>query len=814
MSWLPDLSERRQRQVLGVLLVAFAGLAAASLATYRAPVEGARPWAEANACGPLGAGMAHGLIQLFGRLAAWGVPVLALAFGWNRLSEAPAKPLAIRSAVLALVALELLALVGLAGPASAPWVGAAGRGLAESLGSFAGTVGGGILLVAALLVTLLVASQLGFTRLALALGLARGWLDDLWSRRSAGAPAPKAEAPRGKSALTVAKPAPRPAAAERGGERAPERAPAPVAPRINVPAAALPSAAEAARERRVAVRGAGAAGRDDAAARPARAEAGPEGERRESPPARPGREAGAAVPGPAAVPGLPGATTGAGAAAAGAATALAGTVTSVPYTGAYPPLEMLEIPRETVIRVDESGLQAEAQLLATKLADFGIRGSVTEVNPGPVITTFEFEPAPGIKVSQITNREDDLALALRASRIRILAPIPGKPAVGVEIPNRNPRKVYLREVLSSEGYVRQTGALKFALGVDVNGRPVGADLTRMPHLLVAGATGSGKSVYLNVLIASLLFNQGPDALRFLMIDPKMIELTGYNGIPHLLMPVVTDAKRAAKALRWAVAEMERRYRVLAACGARNIEGLNEKASGAKPFLGPQGEPLEKLPYIVILVDELADLMLTMPVEMEEPIGRLAQMARAVGLHLVLATQRPSVDVLTGVIKANFPSRIAFQVSSKTDSRTILDMNGAECLLGMGDMLYLPAGRAEPLRVHAPFVSDGEMGKVADFWRAHAPAAAAAAGGLEEALERASGGDEEDDDELVGEAVRLVVLHQQGSTSLLQRRLKVGYSRASRLMDRLENLGVVGPFMGSKARDVLVDESYLEEHNLR
>jgi S-DNA-T family DNA segregation ATPase FtsK/SpoIIIE len=300
-----------------------------------------------------------------------------------------------------------------------------------------------------------------------------------------------------------------------------------------------------------------------------------------------------------------------------------------------------------------------------------------------------------------------------------------------------------------------------------------------------------------------------------MIDPKMIELTSYNGIPHLLMPVVTEAKKAAKSLRWSVGEMERRYRLLATCGARNIEGFNEKVASPRPPAGQDGEPLVKLPYIVILVDELADLMLTMPVEMEEPIGRLAQKARAVGIHLVLATQRPSVDVLTGVIKANFPSRMAFQVASKTDSRTILDMNGAENLLGMGDMLYLPAGKAEPLRVHAPYVAEGEVGHVVDFWRERAPAETKGPSALEEALDRvAESGDDEDDDELVPEAVRLVVLHQQGSTSLLQRRLKVGYSRASRLMDKLESMGVVGPFMGSKAREVLVDETYLEEHHLR
>ena len=383
----------------------------------------------------------------------------------------------------------------------------------------------------------------------------------------------------------------------------------------------------------------------------------------------------------------------------------------------------------------------------------------------------------------------------------------------MEIPNRKARTVYFREVLGSDSYQRTKGNLRIALGVDVNGNPRGADLTTMPHLLVAGATGAGKSVYLNVLITSLLFEKGPDQLRLLMIDPKMIELAAYNGIPHLLMPVITDPKKSARSLRWAVGEMERRYKMLAKCGARNIDSFNKKVEGPSPPADDDGKAFEPLPFIVVVVDELADLMLTVANEIEEPIGRLAQMARAVGIHLVLATQRPSVDVLTGVIKANFPSRIAFQVSSKTDSRTILDMNGAENLLGRGDMLYLPGGQPQPLRVHGPFLDEADTARVVDFWRERAPEDSGP-GPVEEAVERSVDTDDEDEDELVPEAVRLVVLHQQGSTSLLQRRLKVGYSRASRLMDRLEALGIVGPFMGSKARDVLVDESYLEEHSLQ
>ena len=438
-----------------------------------------------------------------------------------------------------------------------------------------------------------------------------------------------------------------------------------------------------------------------------------------------------------------------------------------------------------------------------------------------MVTTFEFEPAPGVKVSQIVSREDDLAMALRAQRIRILAPIPGKAAVGVEIPNRRRRTVYLREVLSSSQCETSTAALKVPLGVDVVGQPFVADLTKMPHLLVAGATGSGKSVCLNAIITGLLFQHGPETLQFVMVDPKMLELSLYNGIPHLVFPVMTEAKKASRALRWAVGEMEKRYKLMAKCGARNIAGYNEKvAAGQVPGEFDERRdkeiPPQQLPYLVVVVDELADLMLTAPQEIEEPVARLAQMARAVGIHLLLATQRPSVDVITGVIKANFPSRMAFQVASKTDSRTVLDMNGAENLLGNGDMLFMPAGKPEPYRIHGAYVSEEETARVVEFWKAKAvPGAPGADGDRRERRgwsprARTTRG-ASFDDELIREAARLVVSHQQGSTSLLQRRLKVGYSRAGRLMDQLEQLGVVGPFQGSKARDVLVDERWLEDN---
>ncbi|MBI3538886.1 MAG: DNA translocase FtsK, partial [Candidatus Eisenbacteria bacterium] len=490
---------------------------------------------------------------------------------------------------------------------------------------------------------------------------------------------------------------------------------------------------------------------------------------------------------------------------------------------ALPPLHLLGLAAQQEDLMSTADLNAEAELLVAKLADFGIVGRVTEIHPGPVVTTFEFEPAAGVKVNQIVSREDDLALALRAQRIRILAPIPGKGAVGVEIPNRRRRMVYLREVLSSGAYETSDAALKVPLGVDVVGQPFVADLTKMPHVLVAGATGSGKSVCLNAIITGLLFQHEPRTLQMVLIDPKMLELSAYNGIPHLVMPVVTEAKRASRALRWGVSEMEKRYKLMATCGARNIAAYNDKVAAGLVPSGPSGpdgrpaEPPERLSYVVIVIDELADLMLTVPAEIEEPIARLAQMARAVGIHLVLATQRPSVDVITGVIKANFPSRIAFQVASKIDSRTVLDMNGAENLLGHGDMLFTPAGKPEPYRVHGAYVSEEETQKVVEFWRAKAtPGAApplATDASVVEREEESEGGDAEYDDALINEAASLVVRHQQGSTSLLQRRLKVGYSRAGRLMDQLESLGVVGPFQGSKARDVLVDERWLEERGL-
>ncbi len=465
-----------------------------------------------------------------------------------------------------------------------------------------------------------------------------------------------------------------------------------------------------------------------------------------------------------------------------------------------PDAALLEDLEGTHTAIDREEILETSKLLTRTLLDFGVQGRVGEVHPGPVVTRYEFEPGTGVRVSQIVSRVDDLALALRASRIRLVAPIPGKAAVGVEVPNRRPALISLKEILDSEEFRGQDGSLVLALGREISGAPVFARLDQMPHLLVAGTTGSGKSVCLNGLLLSLLFRRTPEELRLLLIDPKRIELTPYDGIPSLLCPVVTEPKHATRMLEWLCGEMDRRYRLFRQVGSRNIDAYLRRGPKA-------GEEKEPLPYIVVVVDELADLILTQGIEIEGPISRLAHMARAVGIHMILATQRPSVDVLTGVIKANFPARIAFQVASRIDSRTILDAGGAEFLLGRGDMLFVPPGKGEAIRVHGAYCSEGDGERVAAFLREQ-PAAPSLVMIDEE--EGSDGVDPARGDEMFADALRLVVREHQASVSFLQRRLKVGYARAARLMDLLEAAGVVSPYDGSKARDVMVDEKFLEE----
>ncbi len=492
-----------------------------------------------------------------------------------------------------------------------------------------------------------------------------------------------------------------------------------------------------------------------------------------------------------------------------------------PADGDLPPLALLDKPEALHNTVSEATLQAISRQVELKLQDFGVEVQVVAVHPGPVITRYELQPAPGVKVSQISNLAKDLARALSAISVRIVDVIPGKSVIGLEIPNEQREIVRLSEILQSQAYEKTSSPIPLALGKDISGHPVVVDLVKMPHLLIAGTTGSGKSVAINAMILSMLYSASPKDMRMIMIDPKMLELSIYEGIPHLLAPVVTDMKEAANALRWCVGEMERRYRLMAFLGVRNINNYNRKIKAAaddgnpiadpfaKPVEGEEPPLLQEMPYIVVVVDELADMMMIVGKKVEQLIARLAQKARASGIHLVLATQRPSVDVITGLIKANIPTRIAFQVSSKVDSRTILDQMGAEQLLGHGDMLYLPPGTSVPTRVHGAFVDDHEVHKVVDHLKQ-----VGEPDYLEQILEGgesddsafpgegANGGEGGESDALYDQAVRIVTETRRASISGVQRRLKIGYNRAARLIEEMERTGIVGPMESNGSREVL------------
>jgi S-DNA-T family DNA segregation ATPase FtsK/SpoIIIE len=515
------------------------------------------------------------------------------------------------------------------------------------------------------------------------------------------------------------------------------------------------------------------------------------------------------------------------------------------------PSELLDDPSGPLSRLTEEELKAQSEILTRALKSFAIDGRVTEVRPGPVVTMYEYEPAPGTKVARIVNLADDLALALKAISLRIVAPLPGKSVVGIEVPNPYRETVSFKEIVTSDAFVRARSKLTLGLGKDIFGTPVSTDLKTMPHLLVAGATGAGKSVSLNTMLLSLLFNARPDEVKLLLIDPKMLEFQSYEGIPHLLRPVITDPKSAARGLGWVVQEMERRYKLLAEAGVRNIDAYNRKvahaqgvlsdpSTGDKPqqpelpiqFLseeerlsagetiedgtvslpGPSAPPTppEPLPYIVVMIDELADLMMVAPKDVEDKIARLAQMARASGIHLILATQRPSVDVLTGLIKANFPARIAFQVSSKTDSRTILDANGAEALLGRGDMLYLASGTGRLMRLHGSFVSDDDVRRVVESVKKQtSPSYSHEL----RSLKQEEAEEEQARDEVYEQAKDLVLSTGQASASLIQRRLRVGYPRAARMIEQMEAEGIVGAAGRDGRREVLGRRGPVEEEQV-
>ena len=482
----------------------------------------------------------------------------------------------------------------------------------------------------------------------------------------------------------------------------------------------------------------------------------------------------------------------------------------VAEAGGYclPPLELLDLPKATDPASYQADIMEQCSVLEQTLRDFKVRASVINVTRGPSVTRFELEPAPGVKVSSVVNLADDIALRLAAPGVRIEAPIPGKSAIGIEAPNTKNDTVCFREVVDDEAVRNEPSKLCIGLGKDISGNIISADLSKMPHLLVAGSTGSGKSVCINTIIAGILYKARPEEVKLILVDPKVVELSNYNGIPHLLTPVVTEPKKAASALHWAVAEMERRYKAFADNHVREIKSYNAQA-------------VEKMPYIVIIIDELSDLMMVAKVDVEDAILRLAQKARAAGIHLILATQRPSVDVITGIVKANIPSRIAFAVSSQTDSRTILDMGGAEKLLGKGDMLFYPIGMNKPVRVQGAFVTDAELNKIVDFivgqsipvdYSEEVTAQKLECDEKDKNNEKA-GASAPAEDELFEDALRLVLDMGQASSSMLQRRFGIGYNRAARLVDTMEELGIVGQYAGSKPREVIISRQEAEERFL-
>ena len=478
-----------------------------------------------------------------------------------------------------------------------------------------------------------------------------------------------------------------------------------------------------------------------------------------------------------------------------------------------PPLSILDNPSQKVTKANKEALKDNSKVLENKLADFGVQGKVVEVHPGPVITRYEFEPASGVRISKILGLADDLALALKAMGVRILAPVPGKAVVGIEIPNAVRETVYFKEIVGREEFLNSESKLTLALGKDIAGKPIITDLSKMPHLLIAGSTGSGKSVLINAMICSILYKATPSEVKLLLIDPKRLELSFYEDIPQLLHPVVTDPKKASLALRWVVGEMERRYQELADKGTRDIIGYNQRIDAELKTVRSQNnnkgegdeisDDYEKLPYILVVIDELADLMMVSSREVETSIARLAQMARAAGIHLLVATQRPSVDVLTGTIKVNFSARISFQVSSKIDSRTILDTIGAERLLGRGDMLFLAPETSKLLRVHGTYLSESEIKRITDFLRDQGSPKYdhSVLGTRDESVVDK----DEDYDERYDDAVALVAQTRMASISMIQRRLRIGYNRAARIIERMEREGVVGPSDGVKPREVLVKQ---------
>jgi len=741
----PKVAARWLREAQGVVALGLAAYLAVALLSY----DPALRWVDQEArVGVVGLWLGWALFTLVG-YASYIVPIVFMVWAFAAFT----RPLAIGTLSIGIGAgLGLLAVTGLlahlSGPTRGVWLhrgGWLGWAVAGALRRTLGDVGGMVLLLTLLAVAGLCITQASYAGLSRAIAARLVGLVRRERPSSRAAAAPMASAAVAPPARTIAEPRP-----------------APPAPAIALPVEAVPSP-PAERPERVRAR-------IEERPRPAAERSGAGEERSRSTDGRRGKQEifGFAQPG---------------------------------ATFQLPPVSLLKTPVPSAGRRTETEeeLRQNAELLRKRLEDFGVKGHIARINPGPVITGYEFEPGPGIKVNQVVNLADDLALAMKAGAVRVFGPVPGRGSVAIEVPNPEPSTVSLREILLSKEFKESKAPLALALGRDAIGQPSVADLAAMPHLLVAGATGAGKSAGLNAMICSILFRRSPAEARFLMIDPKRLELGMYDGIPHLLAPVVTDAKEAASRLRWIVGRMDDRYKLLAEKSVRNIEGYNQAV-----------EPAERLPYWIIIVDELADLMMVSAGEVETSLARLAQIARAVGIHLVIATQRPSVDVITGLIKANFPARIAFQVATKVDSRTVLDQNGAEQLMGRGDMLFVPPGTSRPVRIHGAWVSEAEVRDVVRFLKEQGQAV------FEEGLvkpireERGmnGGGGEDDRDDIYWRAVELVVSQKQASISFIQRRMGLGYPKAARFIDLMEQDRIIGPGDGAKPRQILVGPEYL------
>lgn len=787
------VADRKGARAAGVLLSALGVFLLVSLATY-SPFdppnssqvrEGIFNWA-----GRIGAFVSYGAFTAIG-LAAYVLPALALLWGWNRLSLRPWRGDAVRS--VGLLGLALFFSIGSCLPAYSShlafyyggWLGQ--QSTSVLLIPYAGRIGSSIFLFALLITSLMLSTEVDPRRALVATRFLRYLLVRLWAGlRAAGTRLASVRLPAPRRRVAPAEevePEPEEDHEEEGDEEEWEETPVPVAslPTIGGHRPAMDALPESGEPEDL------PAHSGDQAAEP-ESQPAANGNGAASRRARPAPRPAAETPGPQVQ----------------AAEANAGRW-GRPASGRYrmPAANLLDEAPQHQGDVEREALLDNARMLEEALRNFDVSGRVVEVSPGPVVTRYEVEPAAGVKVNRFVALSDDLARVMSAQGIRIQAPVPGKSVVGVEIANHDRETVYLREIIESSAFKKMKSPLAMALGKTISGEAYVADLARMPHLLVAGATGAGKSVCINCLISSILYKVPPQKVRLLMVDPKVVELTVYNDIPHLLVPVVTEPKKASEALKWAVAEMESRYQLLARLGVRKLDDYNRKVEKlkAQPPEEDTGEEFRALPYIVIIIDEFADLMLMAPADVETSLMGLAQKSRAVGIHLILATQRPSVNVITGVIKANFPSRLAFQVASKTDSRTILDMNGAERLLGNGDMLFLPGGQGEPIRVHGAFISGEETERLVEAVKSTKYEAEEVAVFEERTDISSSGGDR---DELFDEAADIVVEYRQASTSFLQRRMKVGYSRAARLMDELEAAGMVGPAEGAKPREILID----------